>query len=216
MGKMLITAYKDNTYLEEIGRVEVNINPSSYSTQFSVQYTEKNAVGQAGTLQQFGSVNAATIDLSLIFDGTGIIYTANKDVGEQIEDLKAIIYSYNGSAHSPNHLQFTWSRVIFEGVLTSMSVSYSLFKSDGTPLRATVKLNLKESRSLERISKEANQSSPDMTHIRVVREGDTLPLMAYRIYGDSTYFMEVARINGIKNFRDIKPGDRLTFPPLKK
>ncbi len=217
MEKLKILAYKDIARTSKVGEIEVGINPSKYSTKYSVTYNSQSAASGAGSTQVLGQVNSPTCDFQLIFDGTGIVYKSNKDVAEQIEDFKKLIYSYNGTAHQPNHLVLIWGRSdFFEGVITSFDISFTLFKPNGVPLRATVNLNLIESKSPKKITSEAKQSSPDMSHIRVVTEGDTLPLMAYRIYGDSTYYLEVARVNNLKNFRDIKPGDRLTFPPLKK
>jgi nucleoid-associated protein YgaU len=40
--------------------------------------------------------------------------------------------------------------------------------------------------------------------------------MSYQIYGDSSYYMEIARVNKLANINAIKPGDQLYFPPLKK
>jgi nucleoid-associated protein YgaU len=66
-----------------------------------------------------------------------------------------------------------------------------------------------------RVARE-NNSSPDLTHVRMVKEGDTLPLMTYRIYGDPKYYLEVAKANKINNFRKLKTGDIIIFPPLTK
>ena len=51
--------------------------------------------------------------------------------------------------------------------------------------------------------------------VRLVRAGDTLPLMCYRIYGSAGYYLEVAAVNGIDNFRKLEPGSRVVFPPLE-
>jgi hypothetical protein len=37
--------------------------------------------------------------------------------------------------------------------------------------------------------------------------------MTERIYGDSKYYLEVAKINGLINFRQLIPGQELFFPP---
>ena len=98
----------------------------------------------------------------------------------------------------------------------SFTVAYSLFKPDGSALRATINLKLTESKDYKTKAKEAQKSSPDLTHMRTVKAGDTLPLMTYRIYGDSSYYTEVARVNKLRSFNDIKPGDQIYFPPIKK
>jgi nucleoid-associated protein YgaU len=58
--------------------------------------------------------------------------------------------------------------------------------------------------------------SPDVTHLRTVMAGDTLPLMCFRIYGDSRYYSEVAKVNNLDHFRRLQPGEALMFPPLEK
>jgi nucleoid-associated protein YgaU len=49
-----------------------------------------------------------------------------------------------------------------------------------------------------------------------VKKGDTLPLMCYRIYGDSRYYLQVAMANRLTNFRNLQVGDELFFPPIEK
>jgi nucleoid-associated protein YgaU len=66
-----------------------------------------------------------------------------------------------------------------------------------------------------RVAKE-NRSSPDLTHYRIVKAGDNLPLMTQRIYGDPKYYLEVARVNKLVNFRNLKPGQAIYFPPIEK
>jgi nucleoid-associated protein YgaU len=94
-------------------------------------------------------------------------------------------------------------------------MKYTLFKPDGTALRANVTLKFKENIDFKTKLKMAQMSSPDLTHVRTVKAGDTLPLMTYRIYGDSSWYPEVARFNNLRHFSAIKPGDEIHFPPLK-
>jgi nucleoid-associated protein YgaU len=72
-----------------------------------------------------------------------------------------------------------------------------------------------EFKTKEEESKEKNQQSPDITHIVNVGAGDRLPLLCKRIYGNSKLFSEIARINGLTDFRHIADNTRLIFPPLK-
>jgi nucleoid-associated protein YgaU len=50
----------------------------------------------------------------------------------------------------------------------------------------------------------------------VVKSGDTLPLLAKEIYGSSEYYLRVAEVNGIDDFRNLTPGQQIIFPPLAK
>jgi nucleoid-associated protein YgaU len=56
--------------------------------------------------------------------------------------------------------------------------------------------------------------SADMTHMITVVEGDTLPQLAEKIYGDSSYYEQVAAYNNLNKFRNLKPGSQLIFPPI--
>ena len=62
----------------------------------------------------------------------------------------------------------------------------------------------------------AQDQSPDLTHICLIKVGDTLPNLCYQIYGDPNYYLEVARANQIDNFRNLTPGTKIFFPPLEK
>jgi len=59
-------------------------------------------------------------------------------------------------------------------------------------------------------------NSPDLTHLRTANAGDNLPLMSNKIYGDSKYYLELAKVNNLNSVFDVLPGDKVVFPPLKK
>ena len=93
---------------------------------------------------------------------------------------------------------------------------FVLFSPEGVPLRAVVTASFKGvvEDSL-RVARE-NNNSPDLTHVRIVKEGDTLPLMTFKIYGDSKYYLQVAAANNLTNFRRLQPGQQIIFPPIEK
>ena len=81
-------------------------------------------------------------------------------------------------------------------------------------MRAKATMSFQGFKNPQEAALEANMSSPDLSHAVVVTEGDTLPLLCHRIYGDSRYYVDVARFNGLHAFRALKPGLTLRFPPL--
>ena len=105
---------------------------------------------------------------------------------------------------------------MFKGALTEMNIEFKLFKPDGTPIRAVAKAKFTGFVEDDLRAAKENNKSPDLTHLRTVKEGDTLPLMSFRIYGDSKYYLEVAKVNNIINFRKLKTGQEIFFPPLQK
>jgi hypothetical protein len=48
----------------------------------------------------------------------------------------------------------------------------------------------------------------------VVKEDESLALMAHRIYNDPGYYMEVARANKLYSVRNLEVGARIHFPPV--
>ena len=66
-----------------------------------------------------------------------------------------------------------------------------------------------------RVKKE-RKSSPDLTHRRVVKAGDHLSLMCAEIYGDPSYYLQVAAANGLDDYRHLVPGQTIRFPPIRE
>ena len=95
-----------------------------------------------------------------------------------------------------------------------MSVTYKLFRPDGTPVRAVAKATFVEVVSDELAKLKADKRSADLTHVRTVVAGDNLPLLCHQIYGDATRYQAVAEANKLVNFRTLRVGQQLFFPPL--
>ena len=209
-----------NVTVSDGSAFEVMLNPSSYSHAYSIGYNKKEAQGQTGSDTKFSGIKPEKASFDLVIDGTGVVNLpipgkGSPDVKTQVKDLTDIVYKYDGNNHEPNHVRLLWGSLIFFGRLDSMSVEYTLFKPSGEPLRAKIKLAFSGFMSKEEEALRANRSSPDLSHLIEVKAGDTLPMLCYRVYKDCSYYLEVAKVNNLINFRDIKPGRKLHFPPLR-
>lgn len=197
---------------------EFMLNPSAYDHAFAIGYSQKQAIGQSGSDAKFEAVKPEKLKFSAVIDGSGAVESPDGkviDVKSQIKALKDIVYKYDGDKHEPSHVRVLWGSHLFFGRLESMSVDNTLFKPSGEPLRATIKLGFTGFMSKEEEALRANRSSPDMSHLVEVKAGDTLPLLCHRIYRDSSYYLEVARVNNMTDFRNLEPGTKLHFPPLR-
>lgn len=198
----------------------VMLNPTTVFLQQSISYNKEKALGQLDSEPKFEAYQSQTLKFDLLLDGTGTIERNNKknatdDVKTQIEKLNATMYDFDGKKHEPNHVRVLWGSIIFFCRLDSMSTQYTLFKPDGEPLRAKLSLSFSGFMSKKEQALTANRSSPDLTHSVHVKAGDTLPGLCYEIYKDASYYTEVARLNHLNNFRVLKPGTVLHFPPLR-
>ncbi|MEX8518890.1 MAG: peptidoglycan-binding protein [Leptothrix sp. (in: b-proteobacteria)] len=220
--KLLMTRYKVNAEgtitLEPSVRYEALINPAEFKHSTGISYDKGKTLGEAAASPKFASVNEETVSFSLVLDGTGVLPGSGRSpasVKSHIEQLNTVVYNYVGSQHEPPHVRLLWGTLIFFGRLQSMSTQYTLFKPSGEPLRAKLDLSFVGSMSKQESKLVANRSSPDLTHSVVVRQGDTLPLLCQRIYGDPGYYLDVAAFNGLPSFRDLQAGSQLHFPPLE-
>ena len=220
--KLKIKGYKDERFSQEIADGEFNtlMNPETYRIRSEVSQNQNQAQGTSSTAPRFNKTLPEDLQLDFVFDRSGVIkgFSDENGVGiiDDIEKFKKIVLDYNGNQHKPNYLVISWGSLLFKGSLKDMEITYKLFKPDGTPIRANIHATFKG--FIEdnlRVARE-NNNSPDLTHIRVVGEGDTLPLMTFRIYGDSKYYLEVAKANKLVNFRKLTPGQQIFFPPIEK
>ena len=201
------------------GKSEISafINPSSYKRTYKTIYGPDKVIASNANTSVFERIGESDLNLSFFVDGTGIMKLGDyTSVDHYIETFKDIVYGFKGTIHRPYYLLVTWGRLVFTGICSSLDVTYNLFTPSGRALRATIDVVLTESIDYKTKAKEAAKTSPDLTHSRVVKAGDTLPLMTYRVYGDSSHYVEVARRNGLSNFNAIKPGDIIYFHSLTK
>jgi hypothetical protein len=221
--KMTITAYSDPGFTSKVTGVQnpftVWINPSSYAYNRRIAYNDRQAQGSPGTSPEFNRIADEDVSFDLVFDATGVIPTPTgqsyaNGVADVISQFMTLVATVNGAIHSPNYLIVGWAQLQFQCVLTTLKIDYTLFMPNGTPLRAKASVGFKSYQSEAALANKTNKSSPDLTHIVTVMAGDTLPDLCYKIYGDSGYYAQVARRNGLLSFRDVAPGTELLFPPL--
>jgi hypothetical protein len=218
---LTITAYEDESFYKTVGKpFQAWINPASYVHDYSISHTQRQAQGSGLASPGFDRIGQDHMSFELVLDGTGVVppptgqTLPSNGVAGLIEQLKTLIASYNGKIHRANFVRLSWGELDFQCVLESMNVTYTLFKPDGTPLRAKLALKFLGFTSEARIAKAENKSSPDLTHLVTVVAGDTLPALCHRIYGSSVHYPKVASVNGLVNFRELRPGMRLRFPKL--
>ena len=213
--KFKIDAFSSIKYQDKVDKFIVMFNPATYNLKHEIEYEAGQGKGTTGSDQKFVKIKPKEFSFEFTFDGTGAS-GEKKDVADEIDRFLTVTGKINSDIHRPLFLQISWGNLISRCVLKSAEITYTLFKPDGYPLRAKVRASFAENIDDTLRTAEEGKNSPDLTHYRVVQDGDTLPLMTSRIYGTSSYYLEVARLNSLKNFRKLEPGMMLKFPPLKQ
>ncbi len=217
--KMTIIGYSDNKFSNKNGDpFVVMINPENYSHNCAISYSESKPQGISAQDIKFDTIKLETISFDFILDDTGAVpknkENQNKSVPQMIKSLQDVVYKYYGDIHQPNFIMLKWGSLAFKCRTESLKIDYQMFKPSGVPLRAKVSLSFKGYTDSVLKSLKANRSSPDLTHIITVKDGDTLPKLCNEVYNDCKYYLEVAKVNELVNIRQLEVGSKLIFPPL--
>ena len=243
LSRMKIIAYKSSEFSQTdlVGRgfFLVQTNPETYKIGYRIEYGNKQESGLSVFDPPWNKNLPRELAFDFLIDGTNAIDTANplidinfpiSDLGNeifdevlsrgtvyaQIEWFKATVYNILGERHAPNYLILQWGTLFFRCRLKSMDIEYKLFSPEGFPLRAMIRATFQETVRNSDQERLVKPSSPDVTHQRIVKDGDKLPLMAREIYGDHQYFFEVAKANKLIQFRNLNRGQTVTFPSIKR
>lgn len=216
--KLQIVPFSDPGCENQAGDAFVAMmNPENYTQEIKMEFQNAQGTGTSGSQPRFVMKPPEELTFELLFDCTGIIdKKPRKDISEDISKLREFLMGYDGEIHQPKFFKFVWGTSLVKGICVLLNIAYKLFNPDGAPIRAICKITIRELKEDERRVAEERASSPDLTHYRTVKKGDTLPLMCYRIYGHSKYYLQIAQVNKLSNFRDLQPGVELFFPPIEK
>jgi hypothetical protein len=188
---------------------DVLFNPSELSRDRASHYASMPVPGLSMPILQYIRGESDVLSLELFLDRTD----EGRDIDDDIEALVGFV-TIDGTLHAPPVMEFAWANFKFTGVVTSFRQRMTLFSEDGRTLRARVSLSLKSYKSALVQLRELKLSSPDRTHVRVLREGETLAHIANEAYGDPRLWRAIALANNIERPRFVAPGTPLTVPSL--
>ncbi len=182
---------------------------------------EPGAQKNAGEIT-FSGGEAATLKLQLFFDTYHLAKGGGKaeDVRNYTKGLWEMMkidpsLKDPKSKHGrPPFVKFFWGNTrSFDGVIESISQQFTMFMSDGTPVRATVDLSMKQKND-EDMLPWTNPTSGGIGGERMwtIKDGDTLARIAHLTLGDSSQWRKIADMNNIKNIRRLTPGQALVIP----
>jgi nucleoid-associated protein YgaU len=198
------------------GNFFVDVNPGSYKLNYSTELNDNQAEGRSGDSPQYNISKPQDFNIDILFDGTGVLSpSGTSDVTLRIQEFLNIVYKYNGDTHQPNYVILIWGTLLFKGRLVNLDIDYKLFNPDGLPIRAVASCKFQSAIEQDLLAALENRRSPDVTHERVVKEGDNIFNITNTIYKDQKYYMDVARANKLNGFRKLSAGMKLRFPPLK-
>lgn len=203
---------------EERGeRLPVHFNPTQITVEKAVVVREPHQRAAAeGATPVFLNTKTRTLKLALILDA----WSSGRDVAADVALLQSWLNPTDASMSSgtpaPATVEVDWSGVtMFPGYLTNANATFTLFDSGGSPLRATVNVDIRE---IPDIPPPTNPTSGGQRgqRSRLVRDGETLQSVAFDEYRDASLWRSLAVANAIDDPKRLAVGTRLEIPPLPR
>jgi nucleoid-associated protein YgaU len=217
--KLRINVYKEAARQKSIATFQLMFNPESYSLVHKNVYSTRQGANTSGRDAAYVSGEPTQFALKIILDGTGVTesgLTNRLNVQDEVDRFLKLAANMDGDIHQPRFLVVKWGKLAFPCRLEQTQITYTLFDNSGAPLRAELDTVFIQDQPTAARLRAEGKNSPDLTHVRIVQAHQTLPLLCQEIYGSPGYYLQVAAANGLDDFRNLRPGQQLVFPPLEK
>lgn len=213
----------ERAYLDVEGgqRITCWFNPKDYSISKSNTWNTKPQTGREIGVPQFTGGQPRELTLSLLFDSSDSDSMDVVAVTNELFSMMDVSQKVQSSRNSgrPPTVTFGWGTVLsFKAVVTQLHVQFRMFRVDGTPVRATAQITLRQvAPMVAQGGGGAQRQNPTTTGIagirsHVVRDGDSLQSIAYSAYGDATTWRTIAEANGIDDPVRLRRGTELSLP----
>ena len=198
---------------------QVLFNPTEYTFEDSSKWQEQTGNRRGPELQYTGG-DRKRLSMELFYD----TYEDDEDVRlytGKLQELLVVTTDDGKNGKRPSVVELSWGMAQsnvgfpFRCVLESLKQQFTLFTSDGTPVRAKVSVSFKEYLlpTDEWARDPKRKSFPAQTY--TAREGDTLSGIAAALWKDSSKWRLLAEANEISNPRVLQPGQPLIVPAIK-
>jgi hypothetical protein len=195
-------------------RLECWLNPTQYSIAKANDWTTRPVVGTSLPQAQFAGGHARELGLELLFDAApdGDVSTATDQLFRIMEVDQALTAGGQVNQARPPTITLSWgSFTSFKAVCRHLHVQFELFSPDGTPIRAIAAMTLVQ---VEKDARSGGGTPAPAQNPRshTVRDGDSLPLLAFEYLGDATRWREIAVASGIDDPLRLERGRKLEIP----
>jgi hypothetical protein len=199
----------------ELDRVTFSYNPKELSFNKAAQWQRKPAKGASkAATPEFQGPSPMTLSVELFLDG----YEAGRDISGDIETLYSCCQPMGNSIHakkpSPPWVIFGWgSNPTLTAIVKTVAVKMTMFDSDGTPLRATCTVAMEEVVP-DSFAQNPTSGSLNTARSHLLIDGDSLPSVAYKEYGNAGWWRPLAHANAIDDPLKLVVGTRLLVPDI--
>ena len=190
-------------------------NPFEYTVSKSNQYEQRSQNNSDVPQVEFKKSGPQVLRLSLIFD----TYEKSQDVSRTTNRLWKLMESktrQQGGRETkvpPPEVAFHWGVFRFVAVITEMTQKFTLFKLDGTPVRAKVDVTFTQHKDVNDYpNQNPTSGGGSIERVYQVIAGDRLDTIAFSLYGNAAKWRLIAEHNSVNNPLAMRPGQLLTIP----
>ncbi|HEU4511026.1 MAG TPA: LysM peptidoglycan-binding domain-containing protein [Pyrinomonadaceae bacterium] len=191
----------------------VLFNPEEYTINKDNNFASQAIPGLSGPLLQFVHGNMRTLEMELFFDTYDTKTLPKRDVREETNRVVKLT-AIDPELHAPPILRISWASLQFRCVLARVSQKFIMFSDDGTPVRARLNVTFNEFIDAEREAKEISRQTANFSKVHVVTQGETLSMIAAKLYDNAQSWRPIAIVNDISDPRGLFPGQALRIPAL--
>ncbi len=192
-------------------KVECMFRPKEYSLTKTNTWTKKDVKEGNVPKYDFGGGQPYKLKMELFFD----TYEKAEDVRNHTNRIWKLM-EVPKDEQEPPRCQFMWGKFwSFKAVITTINQKFTLFLANGTPVRSTMDV------TFQQVFEEGKYPGQNPTtyskpgyKMRRIREGETLDLIAFQEYGDSSRWRHIADVNGMDNPMRLRPGQVLAIAPM--
>ncbi|MGH3797779.1 MAG: peptidase M23 [Pseudonocardiaceae bacterium] len=199
-------------------KIEFQFNPKELTLTKAANWNQQAAKGaKKSGVPEFLGAAPAKLSVEMFLDATKKM---DNSVVKAVEKLFSCCVPTDATRQkqkaSPPWVRFQWGAVIgFPAHITTVTAKYTLFTPGGTPVRAVCTVQLEE------MGGEAGGQNPTSgalaaRAVRTIVDGDSLPSVAYREYGDATRWRALAEANDIDDPMRLRAGRPLLVPALEE
>ncbi|MBU0654305.1 MAG: LysM peptidoglycan-binding domain-containing protein [Gammaproteobacteria bacterium] len=194
--------------------LEVLFNPTEYSLEIGNSYQETALPGLQSPVLQFINGNIRTLTMELLLDAWSNVNKTNADLLAEIDTLRSMM-AIDAKLHAPPRVMFKWGELEFTSIIANLSQRFTMFNTNGKPVRATLNVTFKEYLPISKQMELLRLQSVDKTKRRILTADDSIWSIAAREYGHPREWRRIARHNRIEDPLSLIPGDALVLPPVE-
>jgi contractile injection system tube protein len=192
-------------------------NPEQYTIEKTAEWTRPRAPGAESTPDpDYTSTNPSRLTMEIFFDAfEELLGDVSVDVETLFSWTRPTPVSRMTGSPQPPLLMFQWgvnaALATFRGFLKSVSARYTMFRQDGTPIRATCSITLEEV-PLEIGRQNPTSGTRPGMRVHTLTEGETLHSVAWDEYRQARFWRGLAAFNEIDDPMRVASGTTILLP----